>query len=65
MCSISLFLCIIYLNLFTLGYTFLEYVNFIIRVPYFYFLPLGIILIIYRLERKKIHELLLRYRFKL
>ena len=30
-CSIGLFFNVLYLNLFTIGYTFLEYVYFIIR----------------------------------
>ena len=30
-CSISIFFCIIYLNLLTIGYNFSEYVNFISR----------------------------------
>ena len=63
-CSFGLFFLIIYLNLFTFGYSFLEFVNFIIRIPYFYLLPIGIILIGYSLERKKINELLLRCRFR-
>ena len=64
LCSIGLFFIIIYLNLFTFGYSFIEFVNFIIRVPYFYSLPLGVLSIIYGLERKKINELLLRYRLR-
>ncbi len=31
LCSVGLFFSILYLNLFTIGYTFLEYVYFIIR----------------------------------
>lgn len=31
LCSIGLFFALLYLNLFTIGYTFLEYVYFIIR----------------------------------
>lgn len=38
---------ILYLNLFTVGYTFSEYVNFIIRRPEVYFLIIGIILIFF------------------
>lgn len=64
LCSIGLFFIIIYLNLFTFGYSFLEFVNFIIRIPYFYSLPLGVLSIIYGLERKKLNELLLRYRLR-
>ncbi len=52
-CSISLFFLIIYLNLFTLGYTFLNFVKFIIRSSWFYLFPLGIILIYKSLERKE------------
>ncbi len=36
---------ILYLNLITTGYTFLEYVNFIIRRPEMYYLILGLIII--------------------
>ena len=64
LCSIGLFFLFIYINLFTFGYSFLEFVNFIIRIPYFYSLPLGIIFIIYGLERKKNNELLSRYSSK-
>ncbi len=31
LCSVGLFFTLLYLNLFTIGYTFLEYVYFIIR----------------------------------
>ncbi len=40
--SIALFLIIIYLNLFTLGYTFLEFVYFIIRSSCLLFLLSGV-----------------------
>ena len=63
-CSIGLFLLLIYLNLLTIGYSFLEFGEFIIRNPYLYLLPLGILLIYIGLERKKIHELLLRFNFR-
>lgn len=37
---------ILYLNLMTIGYTFKEYVNFIIRRPEIYYLIIGLITII-------------------
>ena len=37
---------ILYLNLMTIGYTFTEYVNFIIRRPEIYYLVIGLIIII-------------------
>lgn len=36
---------ILYLNLLTFGYTFLDYVNFIIRRPEFYYLIIGFIIL--------------------
>ena len=44
-----------------MGYSFWKFGKFIIRSPYLYTLPLGIFLIFLGLERKKIHELLLRF----
>ena len=37
---------VLYLNLLTIGYSFKEYVNFIIRRPEFYYFIIGIIVII-------------------
>lgn len=65
LCSMGLFFLIIYLNLLTMGYSFLEFGQFIIRNPYMYLIPLGIILISIGLERKKINEFLLRHHFRL
>ena len=45
-CSISIFFCIIYLNLLTIGYNFLDYVNFIIRRIECLYAIIGIIIII-------------------
>lgn len=53
-CSISLFFFIIYLNLFTIGYTILNFVNFSIRKTWFWLFPVGVFLIYKGLERKKI-----------
>jgi hypothetical protein len=64
LCSISLFFSIIYLNLLTIGYTFLEYVKFIntrFECLCFY---IGVILIIVSLERKIKNEFLLRNKTK-
>lgn len=43
--SIGLFFIIIYLNLLTIGYSFSDYVNFIIRRPEFYYLIVGFIIL--------------------
>lgn len=51
-CSISLFFLIIYLNLFTIGYTFQDYVYFIIRRGECNLLWVGIFLL-FLLFRKK------------
>ena len=64
LCSIGCFFLIIYLNLFTIGYSLSDFVYFIIRSPYMYSLPLGVIFIIWGLERKKINEFLLRHRVR-
>lgn len=58
--SIGLFFMIIYANLLTLGYSFLEYVKFInmkVECLCFY---LGIVIILISLERKIKNEFLLR-----
>ena len=64
LCSISIFFTIIYLNLFTIGYTFFEFVKFINTRVECLVLYLGIALIIYSLERKIKNELLLRNKTK-
>lgn len=51
--SIGLFLIIIYLNLFYLGYTFLDFVYFIIKRGIILFIIIGIILIYKEMEMKK------------
>ena len=64
LCSISIFFIILYLNLFTMGYSFLDFVKFIntrLECLLFY---IGVILIIYSLERKIKYELLLRSKTK-
>ena len=64
LCSTSIFFIIIYLNLFTMGYSFLEFVKFINTRVECLLLYVGIILIIYSLERKIKYELLLRSKSK-
>ena len=51
--SIGLFFVIIYLNLFYIGYTFLEFVYFIIRSGIILFFLVGIFLIYKEMERKR------------
>lgn len=63
--SIGIFFTIIYLNLLTIGYSFLEFVNFIIRSPIFWCILIGIICIALSLERWIKNELLLRHHPKL
>ena len=63
--SIGLFFIIIYLNLLTIGYSFLEFVKFISRRFEVWLLLIGIICIIISLERWIKNELLLRHHFKL
>ncbi len=62
--SWGLFLLILYLNLFTIGYNFKEFVYFIISSPYMYTLFIGVFLIIDSIERKKINEFLLRHNIR-
>ena len=50
---------IIYLNLLTIGYNFLEYVNFIIRKPECFLFIIGLIIIILSLPREEKSELYL------
>lgn len=56
--SIGLFLVIIYLNLFTIGYTFFKFVYFIIRNGIILFFISGIFLIYKGIRRKKYEFLL-------
>ena len=63
-CSIALFLIIIYLNLLVIGYTFLEFVYFIISRGIFILFLVGLFLIYKGLERIIKDELLLRYNGK-
>ena len=59
--SIALFLIIIYLNLLVIGYSFLEFVYFIIRSGIILILLLGIFFIYKGMGRIIKDELLLRY----
>ena len=63
--SLGIFFTIIYLNLLTIGYTFSDFVHFITRKIEFWFIPLGIFLLLFSLERWIKNELLLRRNFKL
>lgn len=58
--TLGLFFIILYLNLFTIGYSFLEFVYFIIRSIYCDLFFIGLILIYFSLERDGKVELLLR-----
>ncbi len=53
MMVIGLFFIMLYINLLVIGYSFLEFVNFIIRSIYCDLFFIGLILWIYLLERKK------------
>ena len=64
LCSVGLFFLIIYLNLLTIGYSFLDFGKFIISSPYLYLILLGLVFITWGLERKKINEFLLRHHFR-
>ena len=64
LCSISIFFFIIYLNLFTIGYSFIDFVKFINTRVECLLLYIGVLLIIYSLERKIKYELLLRNKTK-
>ena len=63
--SVGIFFTIIYLNLLSMGYTFLEFVNFISKKIEFYFILMGLICISISLERWIKNELLLRRNLKL
>ena len=59
--SIGLFFLILYLNLFAMGYSFFEFVNFIIRRFECWLFLLGLIMLVFSLGRSLKNELLLRY----
>lgn len=63
--SLGIFFTVIYLNLLTMGYTFLEFVHFISRKIEFWFILIGLIFITLSLERWIKNELLLRHNLKL
>lgn len=63
--SVGIFFTILYLNLFTIGYSFLEFVKFISSKPIIWCIVIGIICIALSLERWIKNELLLRHHFKL
>ena len=62
--SLGLMFILLYTNVLTMGYTFLEFVNFISKRFECWFFIIGIILIIIALERWKKNVLLLRYSSK-
>lgn len=49
--SIGLFFLVLYLNLFNMGYTFIDFVKFIIVRWECYLLPIGALIIYFNLER--------------
>ena len=59
--SIGLMFLILYINLLTMGYSFSEFVNFIIRRKECWLIVVGIGLILLSFERWIRNELLLRY----
>ncbi len=63
--SLGIFFTIIYMNLFTMGYSFLEFGNFISRKLEFWLIFIGIGCLILSLERLIKNELFLRHNFKL
>ena len=63
--SLGIFFTIIYINLFTVGYSFLEFVKFISKKIEFWFILFGLICIIISLERWIRNEFLLRHNSKL
>ena len=60
LCCTGLLFIMLYLNLLTMGYSFLQYVNFIIRRFECACLVIGVILIFLSFERWKTNELFLR-----
>jgi len=63
--SVGIFFTLIYTNLFTMGYSFLDFVKFISKKIECWFIILGIICILISLERWLKNELLLRHHIKL
>ncbi len=59
--SIGLFFIILYLNLFTLGYSFFDFVKFIIRRIEVWNFFLGLLLVLLSIGKERLNELLLRY----
>ena len=64
LCSTGFLFLILYLNLFTMGYSFFEYVQFISSRFECYFVLIGSICIVISLEGSKMHEKILRHRRK-
>ena len=60
-CSIGLSFMFLYLNLLTIVYSFLEFVNFIFRRIECLIFIIGVIMIMFSFERWLRNELLLRY----
>lgn len=50
--SIGLLFCLLYTNIFVLGYSFFDYVHFIIKRVPFYFLLMGLVCMWLYLKRK-------------
>lgn len=59
--SISLFFLLLYLNLFTLGYSFFQFVNFIIKRPECWLILLGFYFLYLSFGRSLKNELFLRF----
>lgn len=64
LCSFGLLFDLLYLNLLTMGYSFLEYVKFIISRAECNALFLGIIILFFLLGGKKTYEKILRFKRK-
>ncbi len=65
LCSLGLLFSILYLNLLTLGYSFLEYVEFINMKFECLIFYIGLLMIYFSLERNIKNEFLLRNKTKL
>jgi len=63
--SFGIFFTVVYLNLLSMGYSFLEFGQFISRKIEFWFIIIGIICLILSMERWIKNELFLRHNFKL
>lgn len=59
MCSLSLTFLFLYLNILNLGYSFIEFINFIIKKWELYLFFVGIILMIISLRKEKINDICL------